>query len=98
VSQRRLKDKHLKLTLALPQSSSENSAEHTMAPTMAGSVAGGAGRTVRSAGQAQRIEAIWFNAAADLPSKASLAFRLGANTWQGVTQLQLEVVTALPLA
>lgn len=98
VSQRRLKDKHLKLTLALPQSSAENSAEHTMAPTVAGRVAGGVGRTVRSAGQTQRIEAIWFNAAADLPSTASLAFRLGANTWQGVTQLQLEVVTALPLA
>jgi single-stranded-DNA-specific exonuclease len=71
ISQRRLKEKHLKLTLALPGSATP---------------------------QSQRIEAIWFNAAADLPSSASLAFRLGANTWQGVTQLQLEVVAALPLA
>ncbi len=63
ISQRRLKERHLKLLLALE------------------------GET-KSAG----IEAIWFNAAADLPGRAKLAYRLSSNEWQGRSSLQLEVV------
>lgn len=69
LSQRRLKDKHLKLTLARP---------HT---------AGAASQGPRS-----RLEAIWFNAPHDLGSTAMLAYRVATNTWQGLTQIQLEIV------
>jgi single-stranded-DNA-specific exonuclease len=70
LSQRRLQDKHLKLTLAL-------------------------GSATTSSGPATRIEAIWFNATQDLPESAHLAYRLATNHWQGTTQLQLEIVSAV---
>ncbi len=62
LSQRRLKDLHLKLVLS-------------------------------PIAQPARIEAIWFNAATDLPASARLAYRLATNDWQGRTSLQLEVVS-----
>lgn len=70
LSQRRLQDKHLKLTLAL----------RSPGP---------------SSPQAQRIEAIWFNATQDLPESAHLAYRLATNHWQGTSQLQLEIVSTV---
>ena len=67
LSQRRLKEKHLKLNLKL-----------------------------RSSNEAlPHMQAIWFNAPHDLSSRATLAYRLATNNWQGVTELQLEVVGAI---
>ncbi len=38
------------------------------------------------------IEAIWFNAEKDLGPRATLAYRLAINDWQGRSSVQLEVV------
>ena len=42
-----------------------------------------------------RLDAIWFNAPQDLPPRARLAYRLATNEWQGLRQVQLEIVSAL---
>jgi single-stranded-DNA-specific exonuclease len=64
LSQRRLKDQHIKLSLRLI----ENGPKRTP------------------------IEAIWFNAEKDLGAKATLAYRIAINDWQGRSSVQLEVV------
>lgn len=39
----------------------------------------------------QRFNAIWFNHAEPLPARATLAFRLASDTWNGTTRVQLIV-------
>lgn len=63
VSQRLLKEKHLKLQL-----------KH----------------------QGQPVDAIWFNHTEPLPAKATLAFQLNANAWNGTRKVQLMVEGATP--
>jgi single-stranded-DNA-specific exonuclease len=79
--QRRLKEKHLKLSLSLSDSGTDSATlppDHKRPPPP------------------QRIDAIWFNASQDLPQQAHLAYRLSTNSWQGLTSLQLEIVSVLP--
>ncbi len=64
LSQRRLKEQHLKLSL----------------------------RMLDPGAKPATVEAIWFNATQDLGPKASLAYRLAVNDWQGRSSVQLEVV------
>jgi len=42
----------------------------------------------------QRFDAIWFNHAEPLPARATLAYRLALNTWNGVTRVQLVIGNA----
>lgn len=39
----------------------------------------------------QRYQAIWFNHTELLPARATLAYRLAADSWNGVTRVQLIV-------
>ncbi|KWZ42627.1 single-stranded-DNA-specific exonuclease RecJ [Burkholderia savannae] len=39
----------------------------------------------------QRFNAIWFNHAQPLPARATVAFRLASDTWNGMTRVQLIV-------
>jgi single-stranded-DNA-specific exonuclease len=39
----------------------------------------------------QRFGAIWFNHTEPLPARATVAYRLSADTWNGVTRVQLIV-------
>ncbi|AIO66385.1 single-stranded-DNA-specific exonuclease RecJ [Burkholderia oklahomensis] len=39
----------------------------------------------------QRFNAIWFNHAEPLPARATVAFRLASDTWNGMTRVQLIV-------
>lgn len=39
----------------------------------------------------QRFNAIWFNHTEPLPERALVAYRLVADTWNGVTRVQLIV-------
>jgi single-stranded-DNA-specific exonuclease len=63
LSQRRLKDQHLKLSLRL------------LEPGL----------------KTPPIDAIWFGAKTDLGPRATLAYRLAINDWQGRSSLQLDV-------
>ncbi len=44
----------------------------------------------------QRFQAIWFNHTETLPARAHVAYRLTADSWNGVTRVQLVVEQAVP--
>jgi single-stranded-DNA-specific exonuclease len=43
----------------------------------------------------QRFQAIWFNHTDTLPARAQVAYRLAADSWNGVVRVQLIVEHAV---